>query len=505
MPRRWVLADDETSSAESDFSETDVSYTRPGRRTVVKRRSFSRARRHSPNSNGFLTPAVIAPPPRRAASTGGRRRGGDDPVVVVDVHNDVHAKQESRDRRNHYERRDERRAAEDDVEDVARAYRRPRVVAEASRTPSPRQRDWELLMDQRIMANNDIRQDLELAKQQQEIDQLERQLAKIRAKRHEERHEPAARRRLAEEEFWEEELAEKLRKLERLERSRRSEDVQKAADERARMKRLEEIEQKMAAEDEQRAANQRARFKQLEEAERKAAEEAEAERMAQEKHLKALEKQEKIRAERERYKQEIRDEEARKLLEEQERKKELDEIKSKAILEWKHAEEARKLREIEEKKAKDEEFKERLKLEFGLSEEELEKRLKKPEEEKKEKKEKKEEKPEKAEGALVFVEPPPEKTTYIRVHRKYLQPATLEAYKLPWDWDNRDHNYIIIKQWISEDFQEELFAHTRRLRGGKLIEETSTTLTELKVDDRKRDRMYLVRKKNANPRAWIFT
>ena len=70
----------------------------------------------------------------------------------------------------------------------------------------------------------------------------------------------------------------------------------------------------------------------------------------------------------------------------------------------------------------------------------------------------------------------------------------------------RDGNYIIIKQWISEDFQEELFEHSRKLRGGstKLIEETSTTLTELKVNDRKRDKMYLVRKKTPG-KSWIFT
>jgi hypothetical protein len=53
--------------------------------------------------------------------------------------------------------------------------------------------------------------------------------------------------------------------------------------------------------------------------------------------------------------------------------------------------------------------------------------------------------------------------------------------------------------------QEELFAHTRRLREGKLVTETSSTLTELKVNDRKKDRLFLVRKKSPNRRAWIFT
>jgi hypothetical protein len=93
----------------------------------------------------------------------------------------------------------------------------------------------------------------------------------------------------------------------------------------------------------------------------------------------------------------------------------------------------------------------------------------------------------------------------LQVHRKYILPETLIAYRLPWDFDELDGNYIIIKQWVSEDLQEELFAHTRRLREGKLVTETSSTLTELKVNDRKKDRMFLVRKKSPNRRAWIFT
>lgn len=94
------------------------------------------------------------------------------------------------------------------------------------------------------------------------------------------------------------------------------------------------------------------------------------------------------------------------------------------------------------------------------------------------------------------------------------------AFRLPWDWDDvsdilyrrgnansiqRDGNYIIIKQWVSEDFQKELFAHTRRLREDKLVTKTSNSLTELKVNDRRKDKMYLVRKKSPGRRAWIFS
>lgn len=532
MPRRHYLLDDETES-ESEFSETDVSFTRPGGRTHVKRRSFSRVRRDSPNSNAFLAPAVIAAP-RRSASTGGRRRrGGDDPVVVVDVHNDVHATQDYRDRhRNNIDQRLTQR--EDDIEeiDIIRSRRHPRIVADlpASRTPSPRQqqRDWELLMDQRILAQNDRRQDLELAQQKQEIERLERQLAMSREKRRDDHRESISRRRIVQEEVWEDELTERLRKLDLLEASKRDEEHQKLADYRSKVKRLEQIEREQRIAEEQKMADYRAKIKRLEEAEhkaaeeeearrlakikrleemeRKAAEEEEAKRIAQEKHLKEIEKREKIKAERDRIIQEIKDEEARKALEEAERKKEMAELKRKAVEEWRLQEEAKKLREIEEQKEKDREFRERLKLEFGYSEEQIEEMLKKKHDQ-----EKKEEKHEHHHhhgggGAVVVLDPPREKTTFIRVHRKYLLPATLDAFKLPWEWDDRDGNYIIIKQWISEDFQEELFEHSRKLRGGstKLIEETSTTLTELKVNDRKRDKMYLVRKKTPG-KSWIFT
>lgn len=53
--------------------------------------------------------------------------------------------------------------------------------------------------------------------------------------------------------------------------------------------------------------------------------------------------------------------------------------------------------------------------------------------------------------------------TYIKVHQKHVIPETLDEFNLPWEWDERDSDYIIIKQWIPEDRQIELFDHTRRL------------------------------------------
>ncbi|PYH44550.1 uncharacterized protein BP01DRAFT_366386 [Aspergillus saccharolyticus JOP 1030-1] len=57
--------------------------------------------------------------------------------------------------------------------------------------------------------------------------------------------------------------------------------------------------------------------------------------------------------------------------------------------------------------------------------------------------------------------------TWIRVERKHLLPDTLIAYQLPWDFDEADSDYLLIKQWVSGEFLDELFAHTQRLRGAK--------------------------------------
>ncbi|KAL8803964.1 MAG: hypothetical protein Q9182_002836 [Xanthomendoza sp. 2 TL-2023] len=54
--------------------------------------------------------------------------------------------------------------------------------------------------------------------------------------------------------------------------------------------------------------------------------------------------------------------------------------------------------------------------------------------------------------------------TYIKVHRKFMSPDTLDVYNLPWHWDPTDPDYMIIQRWISESDQEILFEHTRRLR-----------------------------------------
>ncbi|OJZ91026.1 hypothetical protein ASPFODRAFT_203495 [Aspergillus luchuensis CBS 106.47] len=155
----------------------------------------------------------------------------------------------------------------------------------------------------------------------------------------------------------------------------------------------------------------------------------------------------------EEYQRAIEEEALRAQFEEKFRKEEEERIakerkmRQAAIEEWKLAEIKRRENELNE-------FKEHLRDEFGYTEEETEKIVRKRAETSKKDKGRDEDEQQR-------------RDTWIKVHRKYLLPDTLMAYHLPWDWDENDGNYIIIKQWIAEDMQEELFAHTRRIREGR--------------------------------------
>jgi hypothetical protein len=64
----------------------------------------------------------------------------------------------------------------------------------------------------------------------------------------------------------------------------------------------------------------------------------------------------------------------------------------------------------------------------------------------------------------------------------------------------KDSNYILIKEYISDELQDELFAHTKKLRSRKLLLEGPVHKeTILKINDKKKDKMYLVRKKDTSP------
>jgi hypothetical protein len=67
-----------------------------------------------------------------------------------------------------------------------------------------------------------------------------------------------------------------------------------------------------------------------------------------------------------------------------------------------------------------------------------------------------------------------------------------------------DSDYILIKQYVSNDLQDQLFAHTKKIKSRKLIEPPIEKQTILKVSDRKKDKMFLVRKKDRSPGRFLI-
>lgn len=107
--------------------------------------------------------------------------------------------------------------------------------------------------------------------------------------------------------------------------------------------------------------------------------------------------------------------------------------------------------------------------------------------------------------------------TYIRVQVRHLYPETLNEYELPWEYDPSDDRYILIKEYISHELQQELFEHTKRIkvRREKLlitdgyVKKTETTIKPKDVyKDSKSDDMFIMRRKSQNKsprRSWMFT
>ncbi|KAJ6149409.1 hypothetical protein N7471_000608 [Penicillium samsonianum] len=552
-----AMFDDEYSSHDSEF-ETDVSTRRTGLRTHIRERSISRHRRPEVISREFLAP--IQTRVHRSASTSGRRRERDVPTApppppAVMIFNEQGLKSESRSENKPQSRRVQQRFSEkhnhsnhnhnrfDDEDDdeimqaPAPARRRGRAVSSVSRDASPFHRDHELAMSQHLLERNDIRQDMgqhllerndlrqdmDLWKHQQEIERLQRELQKSRGRSENERErivinpqpDPHEARLLREELEYEQDISERLHKLQRFERKHQSAEEERKAEERYQLKKLAAEKRAAAEEEEVRHKLQEERLKDIarmqdekgqreklvreekwKELARMKEEQEEREKLVREEKWKELARQKEEEEEREKLIQEIRDEDMRKAREaEEKRKKELA-MKAAAVEEWKLEQERIKQRQAEEAIRKAKEFRDHLRS-IGYSEAEIDVIINKKKEEKKkeEKNEKKEEKEEKKEET---------KLTWIKVHRKHLMPDTLIAYGLPWDWDEHDTNYIIIKKWIDDDFQEQLFAHTRRLREGKVIAQTSHSMTELKVNDRKKDKLFMVRKKSPSGRVRIF-
>ncbi|PKY05201.1 hypothetical protein P168DRAFT_326904 [Aspergillus campestris IBT 28561] len=483
------------SDSDSEYSESDLSMElpSPNRHAHYRRRSVSRHRFHSPEhkTTSFLAPIQQDVHLHRSASTGTRRRHDRaSPVnVTVDIKNDSRnrsnlkgtnkARKETQEYVNPYE-------SDEDEAVLRNHHRRRHHGANISREASPRQpaRDFDLVIEQRMLEHNDARQDLELLRQQQEIQRLERELA-----RHREQRDPHQETRLLkeEEDWYEDEISDRLRRLEKFEKKQRMEE-------------------------EQRHVEHRYKLRKYEEEQRRAAEEEEVRVKMREEKLRDLQRKMEEEEERERIKKEIRDEEARQLLEEQEKQRKEAAMKQAVIEEYQLTEERRKNAMRDMQKQQDEAFKQRLRVEYGLSEEKIEELLKQKNKDEKKSKEKgkdkdkdkddkDDDKEKKGKGKQIEHQRP----TWIKVHRDHLLPETLISYNLPWDFDDLDGNYLIIKEYIPEDLQDELFAHTKRIRQGRLVSQTSSSQTELRVNDRRKDKMYLVRKKSPNRRAWIFT
>ncbi|OQE20726.1 hypothetical protein PENFLA_c016G10565 [Penicillium flavigenum] len=559
MPVQAMFDDDDYSSNDSEF-ETDISTRRTGLRTHIRERSRSRHRRPEVISREYLAP--IQTRVQRSASTSGRRRERDPPVApsppAVMIFNEQGLKSNSRSENrpqsrhvqqrfvddhhtnnNHNHRHNRFDYDDDDVLDVP-APRRRRAVSSVSRDASPFHRDPELAMRQHMLDHNDLRQDMsnqllehdnhrqdrELLKHQMEIERLQREVQKSRKRSEKQREkiiinqdpDPHAVHALREEIAYEDEMVEKLHKLARFEHKEQSAEEERKAEERYHLKMLAMEKKAAAAEEEARHKLQEERLKEIARAQdekeqreklvreerwkelaRRKEEEEEREKLVREEKWKELARQKEEEEEREKLIQEIRDEDMRKAREAEEKKKKELAMKAAAVEEWKLEQERIKKRQAEEAIKKAQEFREHLRS-LGYSDEEIDaivNKKKNDEKKKEEKKEKKEEgkKEEKKEET---------KLTWIKVHRKHLMPDTLIAYGLPWDWDETDTNYIIIKKWIDDDFQEQLFAHTRRLREGKVIASSSHSMTELKVNDRKKDKLFLVRKKSPSGRVRIF-
>nr|POE71442.1 hypothetical protein CFP56_62537 [Quercus suber] len=62
---------------------------------------------------------------------------------------------------------------------------------------------------------------------------------------------------------------------------------------------------------------------------------------------------------------------------------------------------------------------------------------------------------------------------FAKIHRQYLELDTLRYYNIPFEYDRTNSNYFIILREMDKYETDVLFEHTKRLRSGKLLLETS--------------------------------
>ncbi|OQD64427.1 hypothetical protein PENPOL_c007G06898 [Penicillium polonicum] len=254
-----------------------------------------------------------------------------------------------------------------------------------------------------------------------------------------------------------------------------------------RMRRLERSEQR------QRRSEIRQRLNDIEESEKYA-----AERNILLDKLDEFAREREEEEERETPNQQVLDEDKGKARETEERwKKELA-LKAVAVEQWKLEQEQIKQRQAEEATRKSREFRDHLR-DIGYSEEEIDSIINKAKEDKKKEEKKKEEKKKEEKKYEELAEQL--RTSGHSEEREEHKEHEVEEPKPNWIRD--DTNYIIIiKKWINEEVQEQLFNHTRRIREGKIIPQTSSSTLEPPTVGK--DRMNLVRKKSPSDRVRIF-
>ena len=174
------------------------------------------------------------------------------------------------------------------------------------------------------------------------------------------------------------------------------------------------------------------RLKRLEDLEKAEEEKAQRKAIEERKKIEEFEKKEKEKKQRERYKEEEMIAAEKKRQEEAEEKKR----KEAWVEEWKREQDEKKKKEEEKKKKEYEEFRERTFKTFsaaGYSDEAIEKMLRKAERAEKRKegghKEKAIRHVHEDDGKQLM------RPTYIKVHKKYMSTETLDEFDLPWELD----------------------------------------------------------------------
>ena len=71
---------------------------------------------------------------------------------------------------------------------------------------------------------------------------------------------------------------------------------------------------------------------------------------------------------------------------------------------------------------------------------------------------------------------------YPKIHRDYVEEATLEYYDIPYQVDENNGNFLILLLEMDKHETEVLFEHTRRLRAGKILDESTNARASIPAE-----------------------